>query len=63
MGVLVILGCWVTTVLFFFGHKVVALYDVALSLLTHFIPLGPVLLILALVVLIVALAPKRPAAE
>ncbi len=59
MGVVVILTCWICTVLYFFGRKIVALYDVLVSLLTHFIPLGPIVLIALTVALIVLACPKR----
>ena len=61
MGVAVILVCWIATVLFFFGRKVVALYDVLVSLLTHFVPLGPILLFVVVVALIIVSVPKRTA--
>ncbi len=59
MAVLVILVCWVCTILYFFGRKILTLYDVLLSLFTHFIPLGPIVLIGLAVGLIILLAPDR----
>jgi hypothetical protein len=59
MAVLVILVCWVSTILYFFGRKIVVLYDVLLSLFTHFIPLGPIVLIALAVGLIIRLCPNR----
>ena len=61
MAVLLVLTCWVCTVLYFFGRKIATLYDVLISLFTHFIPLGPVVLIALAVVLIIWLAPRRAA--
>ena len=59
MGIVFVLACWVTTIMYFFGRKILALYDVLVSMLTHFVPIGPILLIVLVVALIVALAPKR----
>ena len=60
MGIVFVLACWVTTIMYFFGRKILALYDVLVALMTHFVPVGPILLIVLVVALIVALAPKRP---
>ena len=59
MGVVLVLACWVSAMLFFFGSKLMELYGVLLSLFTHFLPLGPIALVVAIVALIVAIAPKR----
>ena len=61
MAVLLALVCWVCTVLYFFGLKILALYDVLLSLFTHFMPLGPIALIALTVALIIVIAPKQAA--
>jgi hypothetical protein len=59
MAVLLVLLCWACTVLYFFGRKILGLYDVLISVFTHFLPIGPILLIALAVVLIVFVAPKR----
>ena len=59
MAILLVLVCWVCTVLYIFGRKILALYDVFLSLFTHFVPLGPIALIVLAVVGIVLICPKR----
>jgi hypothetical protein len=61
MAVLLVLACWACTILYFFGRKILALYDVLLSLFTHFVPLGPLAIIVLAVALIIAVAPKRAA--
>ncbi len=61
MAVLLVLACWACTVLYFFGRKILALYDVLLSLFTHFLPLCPIVLIALAVAFIVAVAPKQAA--
>jgi hypothetical protein len=59
MGIVLVMGCWICTIFYFFGRKILALYDVLVSLLTHFIPLGPILLIVLIVALIVVAASHR----
>jgi hypothetical protein len=61
MAVLLVLVCWACTVMYFFGRKILALYDVLISLLTHFVPLGPLALLVAAVALIIAVSPKQAA--
>jgi hypothetical protein len=61
MAVLLVMMCWACTILYFFGLKILVLYDVLISLFTHFIPLGPIALIALIVALIVISAPKRAA--
>ena len=61
MAVLLVLTCWVCTVLYFFGRKILTFYDVLISLFTHFVPLGPIAFVALAVALIVTLAPKREA--
>jgi hypothetical protein len=61
MAVLLVLTCWACAILYFFGRKILVLYDVLVSLFTHFVPLGPLALIALAVALIVAIAPKQAA--
>ena len=61
MAVLLVITCWACTILYFFGRKILVLYEVLLSLFTHFLPLGPLVLIALAVAFIVAIAPKRAA--
>ena len=59
MAVLLVLVCWVCTVLYIFGRKILTLYDLFLSLFTHFMPLGPIALIVLAVACIVFICPNR----
>jgi hypothetical protein len=61
MAVFLVLACWVGTVLYFFGLKILVLYDVLISLFTHVMPLGPLAVIVLVVVGIVYSCPNREA--
>jgi hypothetical protein len=57
--VVLLLLCWISTILYFFGAKILDVYGIMLSVVTHFRPLWPFVLIAGLVALIVAAAPKQ----
>jgi hypothetical protein len=59
VAVILFLVCWASAVLFFFGAKIFEVYGILMSMLTHFRPLWPFLLIAGAVVVIVAAVPKR----
>ncbi len=59
MAAILFLVCWASVIFYFFGAKIVQLYDVLLVVVTHFYPLWPIVMIAGAVVLIVALAPRR----
>ncbi len=61
MAVILLLLCWVSAVLFFFGAKILEIYGILASLLTHFRPLWPLVIIAVAVAVIVAATPKRVA--
>ena len=61
MAPLLVLVCWVCTLVYLFGHKLLGLYGFLYTLCTHFIPLGPLALVVLALVLIVAISPKREA--
>ena len=59
MAAILFFVCWASVIFYFFGAKIVQLYDVLLVVVTHFYPLWPIVMIAGAVVLIVALAPRR----
>ena len=59
MAAILFFVCWASIIFYFFGAKILQLYDILLTVLTHFYPLWPFVMIVGVVVLIVALAPRR----
>jgi hypothetical protein len=59
VAAILLLLCWISAILFFFGAKILEVYGILLSVVTHFRPLWPFVLIAGIVALIVAAAPKR----
>jgi hypothetical protein len=59
VAAVLLLVCWVSAMLLFFGTKILEVYGILVSLLTHFRPFWPLALIAGMVVLIVSAVPKR----